>query len=91
LMIRAGWENGMLFHNLSILSAYILLGLAAILGMPIALAWPAFLTLPLGLFQIRAVNRIAAGNKPNWLNLSLMAVALLGLTTYLLAFGYWTR
>jgi 1,4-dihydroxy-2-naphthoate octaprenyltransferase len=91
LMVRLGWERGMTLHNLLILSAFVLLAVALIFGLPIAVALPAFLILPLGLFQIWYMTRIAAGAKPNWNILGLMAVLLFGLTAYMLAFAFWTR
>jgi len=91
LLVRMGWERGMLMHNLLILMAYLILGLAAFLGLPLAIALPAFLSLPLGLFQIWMMNRIADGAKPNWQALTFTAAALLGVTTYLLLFTFWTR
>ena len=91
LLVRMGWERGMLMHNLLILMAYLILGLAVFLGLPLAIALPAFLSLPLGLFQIWMMNRIADGAKPNWQALTFTAAALLGVTTYLLLFTFWTR
>lgn len=91
LMVRLGWERGMTLHNLLILSAFVLLALALIFGLPTAVALPAFLILPLGLFQIWYMTRIAAGAKPHWNILGLMAVLLFGLTAYMLAFAFWTR
>jgi 1,4-dihydroxy-2-naphthoate octaprenyltransferase len=91
LMVRIGWQRGIVFHNICILSAYILFGLGALLGFPLPIVLPAFLTLPLGLFQIWMVNRIADGAKPNWPALTYTAVALYGVTAYLLAFTFWIR
>lgn len=90
LMVRLGWQNGMLAHNLLILGAYVALGLATLVGLPASIALPALFTLPLGLLQIWAMSRIAAGARPNWFALTLAAVALFGLTAYLLAFAFWT-
>jgi 1,4-dihydroxy-2-naphthoate octaprenyltransferase len=91
LMVRLGWERAMLMHNILILSAYLLVGLAMLFGFPSAVAFPALLTLPLGLFQIWYMTRIAAGAKPSWNLLGWTAVLLFGVTTYLLAFSFWTR
>ncbi len=91
LMVRVGWQAGMTLHNLLILISYLLLALAILLGLPLAVAWPGFLTLPLGLFEIWFMNRIGAGAKPNWFALTLSAFALFGLTAYLLTFAFWTR
>ena len=91
LLIRLGWQQGMLIHNLMVLMAFFILGLAAFFGLPLSIALPGFLTLPLGLFQIWMMNRIADGARPNWPSLTFTAAALLGLTAYLLAFSLWTR
>jgi 1,4-dihydroxy-2-naphthoate octaprenyltransferase len=91
LMVRLGWERGMVMHNVLILAAYVLVGVAMVFGFPTPVALPALLTLPLGLFQIWYMNRIAAGAKPNWTLLGWMAVLLFGVTTYLMAFSFWTR
>jgi 1,4-dihydroxy-2-naphthoate octaprenyltransferase len=91
LLVRLGWERGMLLHNRLILAAFLLVGLAAGLGLPLAIALPAFMPLPLGLLQIWQMRRIAAGGKPNWAALGLNSVALLASTAYLLAFAFWTR
>jgi 1,4-dihydroxy-2-naphthoate octaprenyltransferase len=91
LMVRIGWQRGIIFHNICILTSYILFGLGTVLGFPLPIVFPAFLTLPLGIFQIWLVNRIADGAKPNWIALTFTAVAIYGVTAYLLAFAFWTR
>jgi hypothetical protein len=57
--------------------------------MPLRLAWPAFLTLPVGIYQIWQVNRIAAGAPTRWRLLTFTALVLFGLTAYLLTFAFW--
>jgi 1,4-dihydroxy-2-naphthoate octaprenyltransferase len=91
LLVRLGWRSGMSLHNLLILTAYLLLAIAALFDLPLFIALPAFLTLPLGLLQIWQIRRIAAGFKPNWNTLGLTAVALFASMAYLLAFSFWTR
>lgn len=91
MMVRLGWQTGMAMHNLMVLLGYFLLGLAIFFSLPLAIALPAFLTLPLGLLQIWYMYRISAGAPPNWRAVTLGAVALFALTAYLLAFGFWTR
>ncbi len=91
LMIRIGWERGMLLHNILLMTAFVIFGLAVIFGLPIPIAGPVFLALPLAVFQIWQMNRIAAGSKPNWLGLTLTAVATFGVAAYLLTFEFWTR
>lgn len=91
LMVRMGWKRGMTLHNFLILSAYFLLGLAVTLGMPLSIAWPAFLTLPLGLLQIWQMRRVADGTRPNWTTLTIVPVVLFMAMAYLLTFAYWTN
>ncbi len=91
LLVRMGWREGMTLHNLLILSAYLILGLAAFYGLPPSIALPAILTLPLGMLQIWQMTRISAGGKPNWRTLHLTAVALFLATSYLLTYSFWTR
>jgi 1,4-dihydroxy-2-naphthoate octaprenyltransferase len=91
LLVRMGWRDGMNLHNLLILSAYLLLGLATTFGLPVLITFPAILPLPLGLLQIWQMIRIGTGAKPNWRLLHINAVALFTATVYLLTFGFWTR
>ena len=91
LLVRLGWQAGMLMHNLLILTAFVLLALAMTFDMPLFAALPAFLTLPLGLLQIWQMRRIASGVRPNWAAVTLNGLALFGSTAYLLAFAFWTR
>jgi 1,4-dihydroxy-2-naphthoate octaprenyltransferase len=91
LMVRVGWENGMRLHNTFILVAYLVAGIALLFGLPGGIGLPVFLTLPLGLFQIWYMGRIADGIRPNWSALTFTAVALYGLTAYLITFALWTR
>ena len=91
LLIRLGWQRAMSLHNLLILSAFLLLGISIWSGLPLAIALPAFLPLPLGFLQIWQMRRIAAGARPNWTTLNLTAVVLFISMVYLLAFAFWTR
>ncbi len=91
LMVRVGWQRGMLLHNVMILVGFVILGLAFIFGLPIRVGWPVIFVLPIGLFQIWLMNRIEDGIKPNWNLLILVAASTFGLTAYLLTFAFWTH
>ncbi len=91
LLVRLGWETGMLLHNLFILVAFVLLGLAGLFGLPPAIALPAFIPLPLGLLQIWTMRGISQGAKPNWFMLAFNSVVLFGAVSYLLTFAFWIR
>lgn len=91
ILVRLGWEQGMVFHNVLILGSFLVAGLAMLFGLPPTIALPAFFVLPLGLFQIWYMTRIAAGIKPNWSVLRWTAVLTFGLYAYLIAFSFWVR
>ncbi|MFU8772327.1 MAG: prenyltransferase [Anaerolineales bacterium] len=91
MLVRLGWQNGMLFHNLLILTAFLLLGVAMLFGLHPGIGLPAFLPLPLGLLLIWLMRRVAVGAKPNWRAITFAAMILFVSTTYLLAFSFWTR
>ena len=91
LLMRLGWENGMSAHNLLILSAFLLIAVASVLGFPRFALYPSLLVFPLGGFEIYYMMRIAAGIKPNWNALVLSAVSLFILPIYIFALAFWTR
>lgn len=91
LVLRMGWERGMLMHNLLIPIGFLLLTGALFFGLPFVIGGPALLALPLGGLQILMMRQIAAGAKPNWRALTFNAAAMFSVTAYLLAFGFWTH
>ncbi|NJD59070.1 MAG: hypothetical protein C3F13_06730 [Anaerolineales bacterium] len=91
MLVRVGWQRGMLLHNVLILLSFVILGLAFILGLPLSVAWPIILVLPVALYQVWMMNRIADGAKPNWNLLILIAIASFGLAGYILTFAFWTH
>jgi 1,4-dihydroxy-2-naphthoate octaprenyltransferase len=91
LLVRIGWEKGMVVHNTLILVGFLLIGLAASFRLPLPIVLPALLPLPLGLLQIWQMRRIASGVRPNWSALAVTAVALFASVTYMLTFTFWTR
>ncbi len=91
LLVRLGWQAGMSLHNILVLTAFLLVGLATLFGMPSFVILPALLPLPFGLLQIWQMRRIAAGLKPNWTAVTLSSVVLFGAMSYLIAFTFWTH
>lgn len=91
LLVRLGWENGVLLHNALIGVVYLLLLLALAMGYPRFAFLAGLLTLPLGLFQVVQMRAIVGGAKPNWNALTLGGMAYFGLLTYFLAFAFWTN
>jgi 1,4-dihydroxy-2-naphthoate octaprenyltransferase len=91
LLMRMGWENGMVVHNVLILAAFLLLGIAAAWGFPSFAAFPPFLLLPLAVLQVVLIQRVAAGGRPNWNAIVLGPIALFGVLAYIFAFSFWTH
>jgi 1,4-dihydroxy-2-naphthoate octaprenyltransferase len=91
ILTRLGWENGMRLHNMLIITAFLLLALAVVFGMPFRNALPAFFVIPLGFFQIWYLGHIASGASPNWKALTVLGVLLYGIPAYLLSFTFWIR
>jgi 1,4-dihydroxy-2-naphthoate octaprenyltransferase len=91
LLIRLGWQAAIPAHNGFLAAAYLLIAAMPFLGLPFDLAWPGLLTIPLAAFQVYQFRRIADGGKPIWPLLTATAVALFGLTTYLLTLTLWLR
>jgi 1,4-dihydroxy-2-naphthoate octaprenyltransferase len=90
MLIRLGWQRGMVFHNLLILIGFLVLGTAALAGLPWPLAWPGLLGLPVGLFQVWQMWGISNGAKPRWQLLLINAGATLALTIYFMNLALWT-
>jgi 1,4-dihydroxy-2-naphthoate octaprenyltransferase len=91
MLVRLGWERGMVFHNMLILGSFLVVGIAMLFDLPPRIALPAFFVFPLGLFQIWYMTRIAAGIKPNWRILRWTGILTFGLFAYLVAFSFWVR
>jgi 1,4-dihydroxy-2-naphthoate octaprenyltransferase len=90
MLTRLGWQRGITIHNILILTGFLLLGTAALAGLPWSLTWPGLLGLPFGLFQILQMQAIANGAKPRWRLLAITAAATIALTTYFLNLALWT-
>ncbi len=89
LVIRLTWQKAMGLHNLLILSAFVLVGLFAALRLPWSISWPMLLPLPLGLFAIWQMMRIAAGDKPRWNLLRVTSIGLVVIMAYLVGYALW--
>jgi len=89
LLIRLGWQRGVLFHHVLLITAFILMAAASLFGMAWRLVWPALLAMPVALFEIWLVNRIALGLPPRWSLLRVTAGLTFALPVYLLAINFW--
>jgi 1,4-dihydroxy-2-naphthoate octaprenyltransferase len=91
MIVRIGWQRGMITHNLFVLGSFVVFGIAFLLGLPLSVGWPVLLVLPLGVFQVVMMNRISEGAKPNWSLLTLTALSSFCLAAYILTFAFWTH
>ena len=91
LLRSIGWQRAVPLHNGLVLGAYVLLAGAQFFGVSWALIWPAMLTLPFALFQLWQVRNIGLGARPVWNLLTVTALAVFGLTAYLITFAFWLR
>ena len=89
LLVRIGWERGVLLHNILILTAYLVIGLAALLGVSKRVILMGMLTFPMGLFQIWYLLKIADGIKPAWKFFVDNSMLLYGMLVSILAFQFW--
>ncbi|MFZ5855482.1 MAG: UbiA family prenyltransferase [Chloroflexota bacterium] len=91
LLTRLTWQRVVPLHHGLILLAFLLLGLAPLLGISLALLWPAFLTIPFAILQIVSLHNITLGARPLWKPLTFLAASLFALTVYLLTFSLFLR
>jgi len=91
LLARLGWERAIPFHHFLVLGAYVFFAAAPTFGFSLRLLWPAFLTFPFALLQIYWLRNISLGSKPLWNLLTANAIAIFGLTAYLLTLTFWLR
>ncbi len=91
LLRSMGWQRAVPLHHIFVLGAYVLFSGALLYGLAWGLIWPAFLSLPFALLQIYLLRNIGQGARPIWPLLIVNAVAVFGLTAYLLTFAFWLR
>jgi len=90
LLVRIGWQNGVILHHSLLGISYILYIFFSLLGLPLRVLLSAVLTLPFSIYQGWQLNRITKGYKPYWLGLTLNAVVTFGALVYFIALSYLT-
>lgn len=88
---KIGWEWAVPLHHGLIIGAYGLFSVVLIFGLSWNLIWPAYLSMPFALLQVFWLQNISRGAKPVWNLLTINALAVFGLTLYLLTFVFWLR
>ena len=92
LLHRVGWPKAISLHHILILSAYLLFAAMPIVAsIPWAVISSVFLIMPFAIFQVYWMQQIANGARPNYKFLTLLAITVLGLTTYTLTLSFWIR
>jgi 1,4-dihydroxy-2-naphthoate octaprenyltransferase len=91
MMGKMGWQKGMNLHNLLLLIAYLLVGVAALFGQPWPLTWPLLLSLPVSILQILIMFGISNGAKPHWKLVIFCAYSIPALSAYLVGLTLWIR
>ena len=89
LLTRLTWPRAIPIHHLLILFAFLIFAADPFFGFPWRLIWPVFLVLPFAGFEIFWLQRIAGGGRTLWIFLTTLAVAVFGLTSYLLTLTFW--
>ncbi|MBN1303136.1 MAG: prenyltransferase [Anaerolineales bacterium] len=84
LLMRLGWERAIFLHHSLMVGVYFLFLAVAFLGIPLRILWPVFMGLPFAVLQGWWLQNIARGAPPVWKLLVTNAIALFGLTIYLL-------
>jgi 1,4-dihydroxy-2-naphthoate octaprenyltransferase len=89
LLLRLGWQRGVILQHILLLLGFILLAAAPFFGVAWRLVWPATLALVVAVLEIWLVNRVALGLPPRWMLLKYTAWLAFMLPVYLLAVTFW--
>jgi 1,4-dihydroxy-2-naphthoate octaprenyltransferase len=88
LMVRLGWASAMWLHDIAIALAVVSIAIAFLFGLPPRVAAGALIALPLAFAQIWQMDRLRRGFPARWRPLTVGAMGLFGLMTYLELIGY---
>ncbi len=91
LVTMLGWQRCVQAHNLSLLTAFLFVGVFILIGLPWRLGWPILLGLPVAIYQVYLVILLAEGGKPRWQLLLFISTTLFLLETYLISLTLWIR
>lgn len=89
LLTSLTWQQAIPIHRLLMIAAYAVLALTPFLGVSFGLVWPVLLTAPLAAYQIFMLYNISNGAMPLWAVFKLLALAIMGLTAYLMLMAFW--
>ena len=89
IMVRLGWVKGLFLHNMLILSAFVLFGVAMLFGLPIRIVGPVFLTLVPAGYLIWIYSGVEYGAPVRWPLIIFLALVVFFMPLYLIAFTAW--
>lgn len=89
LLTSLTWQQAIPIHRLLMIAAYAVLAFTPFLGVSFGLVWPVLLTAPLAAYQIFMLYNISNGAMPLWAVFRLLALAIMGLTAYLMVMAFW--
>jgi 1,4-dihydroxy-2-naphthoate octaprenyltransferase len=89
MAVLLDWQKAMSFHNILLLSAFLLVAVFSIFGQPWKLTWPMALPFVIGIFQIVQMQWIVGGAKPKWRLLKWTAAGTFALSAYFYALSLW--
>lgn len=90
-LVRLGRKRGMLLHNSLLLLGVGLVLWGLLFGLPLQVAYWLIVAAPLVVWQYISVRRLQQGEPLSFSALTFGAVALFGLSAYVLALGYWNN
>jgi len=90
-VVEIGWEKAMVWHNLMLLLTYVLFALVTVLGLPMFLIWPVFLTFLIALLEIYLMENVRRGGKVLWRVMQAATLSVYFIPIYLIGFAFWIR
>jgi 1,4-dihydroxy-2-naphthoate octaprenyltransferase len=89
LLVRVGRRQGAAIHNAALLLGLLLAVAATFVGLPARVAVATIISAPIIFLQITNIRRMQHGEPVSFTRLTFLAVLILMITTYFMAFTYW--
>jgi 1,4-dihydroxy-2-naphthoate octaprenyltransferase len=89
LLVRVGRRQGAAIHNAALLVGLFLAVAATFVGLPARVAVATIITAPMIFLQIVNIRRMQHGEPVSYTRLTFLAVLILTVTTYFMAFTFW--
>jgi 1,4-dihydroxy-2-naphthoate octaprenyltransferase len=89
LLVRVGRRQGAAIHNAALLVGLGLAVLATFVGLPVRVAVATIISTPLLVLQISNIRKMLHGEHVSYSRVTFLAVMILTVTAYFMAFTYW--